>query len=298
MNQVNIIIGVLIVIVLVLLLQRTASPFRCEAGEIERSGKCESNSTKDRWWAFWESPKCKRGGELQADYTCLADMIMDAVSPGQAAASPNVAAAPTPAVSPMNTDQRVSEFVEANFFTPSSPIEYTINIGTSDACPIASGSKVQIALTPKQTIDQDTRNRFRELMNQTVDAELNASAESPEVKARLRNAGINAIQTISNDDTITEILLRTIDTQGRRINIAVCRNTPIRTDHIAADAVRESIKGAFGMRAEEARNASQGQDPKPQDEICKPKGFLTDRAAECCSKSNHFDVGRARFACN
>lgn len=149
MENWDILIGVLLVIVFVLLVQRVASPFHCQEGETEKDGNCVSNSYKDRWWAFWEDAKCKRG-ELQSDYTCLASMIWDAVSPGQA---------PPPAPAPTGPDQRAAAINAFNnlvgtisrnmLITGGASTELTVSIAHpgENQCPFPAGSKIRTTVS-------------------------------------------------------------------------------------------------------------------------------------------------------
>ena len=248
MENWDILIGVLLVIVFVLLVQRTMSPFRCQEGEEEKDGNCVSNSTKDRWWAFWESPKCKRG-ELQSDYTCLASRIIDAMSPG-AASSPQAAVAAPAAeyqdsgrVRGVNVDIYVSDFIERHFLTITDGKEYTFNTNISEQCPFQAGvTKFQISTVPKQSIDQAALLEFRDMLYNIIEGELNSSELNEAEKAARLNAARQAVQEISNAESIMGIITKTINTQTNYIIVDECRNTPLRPDHVAADAIRANIK--------------------------------------------------------
>ena len=247
MENWDILIGVLLVIVFVLLVQRVASPFRCESGEEEKNGGCVSNSTKERWWAFWEEPKCKRG-ELQADYTCLASMIMDAMSPG-AASSPQAA---TPAVDTLQAFNRLVGLVERNFLNMSTgPVqEFTVNIGVANACPIQPGAKVNVNVTIKQAFDQQGVKEFQNVVTELYNG-LNGQDGhgTPDEKAARRNATTTAIQNVVTIENLMSIVTSTINYQNRLINIAECGpDTPIRLDeHFVATAIVGNILVKIGQ---------------------------------------------------
>lgn len=245
MENWDILIGVLIVIVFVLLVQRTMSPFRCQEGEEEKDGNCVSNSTKDRWWAFWESPKCKRG-ELQSDYTCIASMIWDAMSPGAASSPPAAATVDT-----LQYFNRLVGLVERNFFNMSDPVqEFTVNIGVANACPIQPGAKVNVNVTVKQSFDQTATKDFENVVKEFYNSIYNQpGGGTPDEKAARRNATTTAIQNVVTIENLMSIVTSTINYQNRLINIAECGpDTPIRLDeHFVATAIVGNILVKIGQ---------------------------------------------------
>ena len=250
MENWDVIIGVLMVLVFVLLVQRVASPFRCESGEEEKDGNCVSNSTKERWWAFWEEPKCKRG-ELQADYTCLASMIWDAVSPGQA---------PPPAPTPTATQNfdslqyfnRLVGLVERNFLNMSTgpSQEFSINIGVANACPIQPGAKVNVNVTVKQAFDMSAVKDFQNVVTEFYNG-LNGQDGhgTPDEKAARRNATNTVIQKFVTTENLMPLVTRTLDYQSHKINIAVCNgDSPLRLDeHFVAAVIVNNILMKIGQ---------------------------------------------------
>ena len=251
MGRRDLIIGILVFIVFVLLTQRAVSQYRCEEGEIQKEGKCESDSYKTKWWAFWESPKCKRG-ELQVDYTCLASMIMDAVSPG-AVYSPQ-AAAPTATQNfdPLVYFNRLVGLVERNFLNMSTDPsqEFSINIGVANACPIDPTAKFRPNVTIKQAFDQQGVKEFQNIVTELYNSIYNQpGGGTPDEKAARRNATNQAIQMVVTSENLMSIATSTINYQNRLINIAECGpDTPIRLDeHFVANAIVGNILVKIGQ---------------------------------------------------
>jgi hypothetical protein len=246
MGRRDLIIGILVFIVFMLLTQRAVSQYRCEEGEIQKEGKCESDSYKTKWWAFWESPKCKRG-ELQADYTCLASMIMDAVSPG-AVYSPQAAAAPA-AVDTLQYFNRMVDFVERNFLTMNNDVnqsqDFTVNIAISNGCPIQNGAKARLAVTIKQSFDQQATKDFQNMLNDFYKALINNGAATPLAE---RNAINQVIVNTATTEGLMSIVSKTFDTQSRTINIIECgADAPLRLDqHLVASIIVGNILTHIG----------------------------------------------------
>ena len=247
MGQRDLIIGVLVFIVFVLLSQRAVSQYRCEEGEIQKENKCESDSYKTKWWAFWESPKCKRG-ELQSDYTCLASMIWDAVSPG-AASSPQTAAPAGPNVDILNHLNGMIDFVERNFLSSSTGQgqELTVNIGVAEACPIQPGAKVNVGVTVKQSFDQQVMRDFQNMLNEFYNALINTHGTADE-QAAARNPLNQAIQNVVTTENLMSIATSTINYQTGNLNIAVCKfDAPLKLDaHFPASAIVNNILVKIG----------------------------------------------------
>ena len=247
MGQRDLIIGVLVFIVFVLLSQRAVSQYRCEEGEIQKENKCESDSYKTKWWAFWESPKCKRG-ELQSDYTCLASMIWDAVSPG-AASSPQTAAPAGPNVDILNHLNGMIDFVERNFLSSSTGQgqELTVNIGVAEACPIQPGAKVNVGVTVKQSFDQQVMRDFQNMLNEFYNALINTHGTADE-QAAARNPLNQAIQNVVTTENLMSIATSTINYQTGNLNIAVCKfDAPLKLDaHFPASAIVNNILWKIG----------------------------------------------------
>jgi hypothetical protein len=213
MENWDMLIGVLLVIVFVLLVQRTMSPFRCQEGEEEKNGGCVSNSTKDRWWAFWESPKCKRG-ELQSDYTCVASMIWDAVSPG-AASSPK-AATPAGTSSP-NSEVLVAQMIQnikQKFLNAptDAPTEYRLNVGVANECPFPTNSTVMLNYSLKSAVSDADMADFRRALSDFFRT------------LHPNDPGLNTINTIINQMDINSYVAGTINQQSKLINLARCSN--------------------------------------------------------------------------
>ena len=210
----EILIGILLVIVFVLLVQRTVSPFRCQEGEEEKNGGCVSNSTKDRWWAFWESPKCKRG-ELQSDYTCLASMIWDAVSPGTASSPP--AATPPAATSSPNSEVLVAQMIQnikQKFLNMSTdaPTEYRVNVGVADACPFDPNSTVMLNYSIKSAVSDADMADFRRALSDFFRT------------LHPNDPGLNTIDTIISQMDIYSYVNTSINHQTKIINLTRCSN--------------------------------------------------------------------------
>lgn len=243
MENWDILIGVLLVIVFVLLIQRTMSPFRCQEGEEEKNGNCVSNSTKDRWWAFWESPKCKRG-ELQSDYTCIASMIWDAVSPGVASSPQAAAPTATQNFDPLQYFNSLVGLVERNFLNMSTDPsqEFSINIGIADACPLDPTTKFRPNVTVKQAFDMSAVKEF-----QNVVTELYNGLNNGQDAAR-RNATIMTIQNFVTTENLMPIVNSTLDYQSHKINIAVCNgDAPLHLDeHFVAAVIVNNILVKIG----------------------------------------------------
>ena len=321
MENCDILIGVLLVIVFVLLVQRTVSPFRCQEGEEEKDGNCVSNSTKDKWWAFWESPVCKRG-ELQSDYTCLASMIWDAVSPGTASSpqAPPPVASIDQATATLTAVQPMIDFAQRNFFSaPGEQTEYTINIGVREECPVAHDSKIQIgAVLPKVSIDMAMTQDFRRLVDAFFTDMLVRTGATGDERAAMAQAISWVVQDV-NAEHIIQVVNSTINNQDRKINIAVCKpDSPIRSEqNIAAAAVINNLviemfqkyegqlsklKGATGgqvnmavenrqVEGEVQREVQMAVENRQVEGVvqtaveasCKPRGTWADRQNHCCS---------------
>ena len=265
MGQRDLIIGVLVFIVFALLSQRAVSQYRCEEGEIQKENKCESDSYKTKWWAFWESPKCKRG-ELQSDYTCLASMIWDAVSPG-AASSPQTAAPAGPNVDILNHLNGMIDFVERNFLSSSTGQgqELTVNIGVAEACPIQPGAKVNVGVTVKQSFDQQVMRDFQNMLNEFYNALINTHGTADE-QAAARNPLNQAIQNVVTTENLMSIATSTINYQTGNLNIDVCKfDSPLKLDaHFPASAIVNNIIWKIGDEVSNLRG-------KPGDNKMAPK---------------------------
>jgi hypothetical protein len=289
MENWDMLIGVLLVIVFVLLVQRTMSPFRCQEGEEEKDGNCVSNSTKDRWWAFWESPKCKRG-ELQSDYTCLASMIMDAMSPGAASSPQAAVAAPAAAtVDILQYFNRLVGLVERNFLNMSTDVgqgqEFTVNIGVANACPIQPGAKVNVNVTVKQSFDQASVNDFQNVLNEFYNALYTQTRGAHEGGAAARRDAVgDVIQKAASSENLPFLVNSTINYQTRLINIAECgSDVPFRLDeHFLATVIVGNILVDIGKRTSELIDKNTGATACPTQAAVmtlgsdgKPNGVLT-----------------------
>jgi len=330
MENWDMLIGILLVIVFVLLVQRTMSPFRCQEGEEEKNGGCVSNSTKDRWWAFWEEPKCKRG-ELQSDYTCLASMIWDAVSPGTAS-SPPAATPAVPSVDLLQYFNRMVDLVEKNFLnTSTDPAqEFGIFISKANACPIDPSAKVNVNVTTKAAFDQQSVKDFQNILDEFYRALNTHGAE--EERAKIIWTINQVIQNNMTSENLMNMVTSTINYQRRLIHIDVCSSdSPLRLDeHFPAAAIVSNILMKIGDEVSRVMDKSGGKTEgglvqdgvqisvenrkvegnavmsSQQSQVvtqtaveaaCKPRGFETYNKSVCCSGNTQFNIARARSEC-
>jgi len=150
-----------------------------------------------------------------------------------------------------------SDYVTKNVLNMSTDVtnaqDLVINIGIADGCPVSASQKIKSSVTVKQSIDQAaTKNLAAKLQanlenalsqnSKMINGLAGASGNEQDVRASIRNTINQSIQTRVTTENIMNIATSSVNLQSGKINIAVCRNSPIRMDqNIESDVVAQNL---------------------------------------------------------
>jgi len=150
-----------------------------------------------------------------------------------------------------------SDYVTKNVLNMSTDVtnaqDLVINIGIADGCPISASQKISSKVTVKQSIDQTATKNLETKLKANLENALSqnskminglagASGNEQDVRASIRNTINQSIQTRVTTENIMNIATSSVNLQSGKLNIAVCRNSPIRMDqNIESDVVAQNL---------------------------------------------------------
>lgn len=150
-----------------------------------------------------------------------------------------------------------NDYVTKNVLNMSTDVtnaqDLVINIGIADGCPISTVQKISSKVSVKQSIDQ---NQTKDLANKLqanlenalsqnskmINGLAGASGNSQDVRASIRNTINQSIQTRVTNENIMNIATSSINLQSGKLNVAVCRNSPISMEQgIESNVVAQNL---------------------------------------------------------
>ena len=151
-----------------------------------------------------------------------------------------------------------SDYVTKNVLNMSTDVtnaqDLVINIGIADGCPVSASQTIKSKVKVKQSIDQsatkDLANKLQANLENALDQNskmINGLASASggneqDVRASIRNTINQSIQTRVTTENIMNIATSSVNLQSGKLNIAVCRNSPIRMDqNIESDVVAQNL---------------------------------------------------------
>jgi hypothetical protein len=150
-----------------------------------------------------------------------------------------------------------SDYVTKNVLNMSTDVtnaqDLVINIGVADGCPVNASQKISSKVTVKQSIDQQATKNLETKLKANLENALSqnskminglagASGNEQDVRASIRNTINQSIQTRVTTENIMNIATSSVNLQSGKLNIAVCRNSPIRMDqNIESDVVAQNL---------------------------------------------------------
>ena len=135
-----------------------------------------------------------------------------------------------------------NDYVSKNVLNMSTDVtnaqELVINIGIADGCPISTSQSIKSSVSVKQEIAKDTSRELQTKLQANLENALNqnskminglagASGNSQDVRASIRNTINQSIQNRVTDENIMNIATTSVNLQSGKLNLAVCRNSPI-----------------------------------------------------------------------
>ena len=150
-----------------------------------------------------------------------------------------------------------SDYVTKNVLNMSTDVtnaqDLVINIGIADGCPVNASQKISSKVSVKQAIDQQATKNLETKLKANLENALSqnskminglagASGNEQDVRASIRNTINQSIQTRVTTENIMNIATSSVNLQSGKLNIAVCRNSPIRMDqNIESDVVAQNL---------------------------------------------------------
>ena len=150
-----------------------------------------------------------------------------------------------------------SDYVTKNVLNMSTDVtnaqDLVINIGIADGCPVSASQKIKSSVTVKQEISQTATKDLATKIEANLENALSQNSKminglagsggnAQDVRASIRNTINQSIQTRVTVENIQNIATSSVNLQSGKINIAVCRNSPIRMDqNIESDVVAQNL---------------------------------------------------------
>ena len=150
-----------------------------------------------------------------------------------------------------------TDYVSKNVLNMSTDVtnaqDLVINIGIADGCPISTSQKIKSSVTVKQSIDQNATKDLGQKLNANLENALSqnskminglagAGGNEQDVRASIRNTINQSIQTRVTNENIQNIATSSVNLQSGKLNLAVCRNSPIRMEQgIESDVVAQNL---------------------------------------------------------
>ena len=150
-----------------------------------------------------------------------------------------------------------SDYVTKNVLNMSTDVtnaqDLVINIGIADGCPVSASQKIKSSVTVKQEISQTATKDLATKIEANLENALSQNSKminglagsggnAQDVRASIRNTINQSIQTRVTTENIMNIATSSINLQSGKINVAVCRNSPIRMDqNIESDVVAQNL---------------------------------------------------------
>ena len=150
-----------------------------------------------------------------------------------------------------------TDYVTKNVLNMSTDVtnaqDLVINVGIADGCPINTSQTIKSKVTVKQSIDQNATKELGQKLQANLENALSqnskminglagASGNEQDVRASIRNTINQSIQTRVTNENIMNIATSSVNLQSGKLNLAVCRNSPIRMDqNIESSVVAQNL---------------------------------------------------------
>lgn len=132
--------------------------------------------------------------------------------------------------------------------------DLTINIGIADGCPISTVQKISSKVSVKTEINQDQTKEFQAKLKGSLESALEQSSKmvnglgamtggnTQDIKASIRNTINQSIINRVTTENIMNTAVNAINIQSGKLNMAVCRNSPISMEQgIESNVVAQNI---------------------------------------------------------
>jgi hypothetical protein len=132
--------------------------------------------------------------------------------------------------------------------------DLTINIGIADGCPISTVQKISSSVSVKSAIDSTQTKQFASSMQSSLETALDQSSKmvnglgamtggnSQSVSASIRNTINQSVSNRVTSENIMNTAVNSLNIQSGKLNMAVCRNSPISmTQGIESNVVAQNL---------------------------------------------------------
>jgi hypothetical protein len=132
--------------------------------------------------------------------------------------------------------------------------DLTINIGVADGCPISTVQKISSSVSVKSAIDSTQTKQFASSMQSSLETALDQSSKmvnglgamtggnSQDVSASIRNTINQSVSNRVTSENIMNTAVNSLNIQSGKLNMAVCRNSPISmTQGIESNVVAQNL---------------------------------------------------------
>ena len=132
--------------------------------------------------------------------------------------------------------------------------DLVISIGIADGCPVSASQTIKSTVKVTQSIDQNATKELQNKLKVNLENALSQNSKminglasmtgnnEQDVRASIRNTINQSIQTRVTTENIMNLAVSSVNLQSGKLNIAVCRNSPIRMDqNITSDVVAQNL---------------------------------------------------------
>lgn len=132
--------------------------------------------------------------------------------------------------------------------------DMTINIGIADGCPIDASQKIKSKISVKSELDTQQVKDLQQKLEANLENALSQNSKminglaamtggnSQDVSASIRNTIHQSIQTRVTSENIMNQAMSSINIQQSKLNLAVCRNSPIKVSQdIASEIIAQNL---------------------------------------------------------
>lgn len=156
------------------------------------------------------------------------------------------------------TMSTTTDFVNKNVMNQSTDStniqDMTINIGIADGCPIDASQKIKSKVQVNQSLDQQAVKNLQTQLKGELENALSQNSKminglaamtggnEQDVSASIRNTINQSIATRVTSENIMNQAVSSINIQRQRLNLAVCRNSPIKmSQDIASEIIAQNL---------------------------------------------------------
>ncbi len=132
--------------------------------------------------------------------------------------------------------------------------DMSINIGIADGCPLDATQRISSKVQVKQEINQQAVKDLQAKLNAELENALSQNSKminglaamtggnEQDVRASIRNTINQSIATRVTNENIMNQAVSSVNIQQQRLNLAVCRNSPIRmSQDIASEIIAQNL---------------------------------------------------------